>query len=100
MRVLAVLCAGLLLTACATRPEVVVVKNHYEAVKPGAEFFDENKCPWPAMSDYLHVGSDLEASDYIHAAYSAWTCEHLTRMKIKEQSEQQAADIAKRNESK
>lgn len=91
--------AALLLAGCGGNPKPqIVTKVTYVAVKPAAEFFDENKCPWPAKADYVRTGTDLEVSDWMLAGYTAWICEHETRMKIKSETERQAKDIEKRNQ--
>lgn len=91
-----ILAATLFLTACATKPTEIQV-NHYIPVKVNEEFLDPNKCPWPKKADFIHDRTDLEASDWMLAGYSAWLCETLTRAKIKEQNDQQAKDIEERN---
>lgn len=99
MRLIATIVACTLLSACATasEPPVTIYKTTYVAVSPNPEFLVEDKCPWPKKTDYLKNGDDLEISDYLFAAYAAWTCEHKTRMQIGKQVDDQKKDVEAKN---
>lgn len=98
-RIITILLLALFLAACGTT-KGVVTKREFEAVKIDAELLDPSKCPWPRKEDHFILGTDQEASDYLLAGYEAWSCEHMTRAKIKEQAERQAKDVAKRKDPK
>lgn len=88
---------ALFLIGCETTKPFTITKNHYVALTITGEFKPVDKCPYPQKSDHIFDGTDLEGSDWILAAYSAWLCEHETRMAIVKENEQQALDVAKRN---
>jgi hypothetical protein len=81
------------------KPEpTVVTKTVYVPVEISPELLTDKACPaWPKKKDYVITGTDSETSDYMLKGYGGYTCEHDTRMKIREQNDRSKKDIEARN---
>lgn len=88
-----ILAAALSLGACSTVHSNLPTPTRTIVVSISPEFLDPNKCPWPDPDTYIVTGTNVEVGEWIVAGKNAYTCEHLTRMKIKEQNDSQKAPV-------